>query len=127
MLKNFFDLPNTFEPDERRRRQILHILSIVSVLGLMSVLLMTFLAMYLPGGRAILSYKGIVAGVTAAATLMVISSVMLFVNRLSTIPSWLSATAMLVVGISIFSQSDSPEELYNGLSALIWSIPIVLA
>src|SRR5690349_4179684 len=127
MFKNLFDLPNTFHSKDHRRRQILNILSIVSVFSMTLVLGITLVIVQFPVGRDVLAYPGIGRGITAVAVMMVVSSIMLTMIRSPKVPSWISGVIMIVMSFAVFSQADSPEQLYNGLTMLVWPVPIVLA
>jgi len=126
MLKRLFTLPNTFDPDDRRRRQVLHVLLIFLVaasvieesLGWLSECKCT---PFLGAGMGV--DLTLIPGVIA----LILLSVLLFMNRSPRFPSWLSGGILIILVMILAAQSDTPAQLYNGRSTVAWAIPILLA
>lgn len=124
MLKNLFRIPDTFDPDDRRRRQVLNILLIVflpaSFLFIILVLLIIYYHIDPHGSKddEILVLPGIL--------FLIANSVLLVANRSKSVPGWLTGIIFLALIISITSQADTPEQLYNGRSLIVWVVPIML-
>ncbi len=121
MLKNLFRSPNTFEPEDRRRRQVLNVILIF--FGLMTIL------------SCSITLANIYDVTNEEKQRLFILNTCIFVflyilwrmNRSSRIPSWLGGTIFIVLVIMLFTQADSPAELYDGRSTIIWVIPIILS
>src|SRR4051812_38841698 len=106
MLKNLLRIPDTFEPDDRRRRQVLNVLLIVCmVVGLGAV----FLAI------AILIYSSDVNDSMGSDLLGVIFfGILLWMNRSPKLPAWLTGAIFVVFCLALVMQADTPAELFNG-------------
>ena len=102
MFKTLFNLPNTFHSKDRRRRQILNILSIVSIFMMTLVLSITLVTIQFPVGHYLVGYPGIGRGITAVVILMVISFSMLAMIRSPRVPSWIIGVIMIVVSFAVF-------------------------
>jgi len=121
MLKNLFQIPDTFDPDDRRRREILNILLIVWTI--IAVLVVSS-ALVLHSGLEIWeSYDLIVLPLVS----LLIAGVLLTINRSPKIPSWISGAIFLTLFTTAVAQSDIPTELYNGRSTIVWAVPIIMA
>jgi signal transduction histidine kinase len=114
MLKKILTIPDTFDPDDRRRRQILNIL------------LISFIFIAVPGFTAAL-FNGPPHIVIISILTIVMFIVLLFINRSPRLPGWVSATIFMSFLIIITSQADNPDELYDGRSLLAWVVPIMLS
>src|SRR5882724_2312671 len=111
MLKNLFRIPDTFDPDDRRRRQVLN----ATFIFFIAMLLITFFIVALAYCNCTsISYKelgkGLLPGVSAS---FIIFSILLFMNRSPHIPSWASGAIFIIFLIVIETQADTPYELYN--------------
>ena len=125
MLKNLFHIPGTFDPDDYRRRQVLHILLIVIVaMALFGVIVAQLIACCGLDPSGATNVSRIFVILTA---FILITIILLMVNRSARAPGWLSATIFLALFLILIANTDTPEELYNGRSLLIWVVPIMLA
>lgn len=120
-LLKFMQIPDTFDPDDRRRRQILNIiLSFFIGAGLLSVVVTfsygdSFLEIIRdPDGLLVLS----------SSTSVVVAFTLLFAlnrwERAGSLAGWLFVLAL----IAITSFSDTPNELV-GRGLIFWTLPIL--
>jgi signal transduction histidine kinase len=120
MLKNLLRVPNTFEREDRRRRQVLNVLLIslllVNLLGSIIILIYMF-SNILERSKTLLLLSGLV---------FIFLSTLWLMNRSDRIPSWVNGTVFIILVICLFSQADTPNELYNGRSTIVWAAPIML-
>jgi len=124
MLKNLLRVPDTFEPDDRRRRQVLNILLIAFMLGGILAINISLLIIYYH-----LNLKGNVAEgnvIVPGISLLVISSLLIAANRSPRISGRLIGTIFITIITVATTQSDTPQQLYNGHSLIAWVIPIML-
>jgi hypothetical protein len=118
MLKNLLRLPDTFDPDDQRRRQILNILLIC--FAVVSLLIFSITLMFYPHlddqpSRALAIWE--ILEVTGTGFLLV-------ANRSPRVPSWINGTVFIAILIVGITQSDTVSELYNGRSLIAWVLPI---
>ncbi|HKJ39866.1 MAG TPA: ATP-binding protein [Anaerolineales bacterium] len=121
-LPKFLGLPDTFDPDDRRRRQILNIiLALFIAAGLVSIL-----ATFSYGDsftEIIHDQDGVLILLSSVAVVMVFS-LLFFINRwqrAGTLAAWLfvlSLTAIILI-------SDAPTELVRGRGLILWTLPIL--
>lgn len=119
MLKKLLTIPDTFEPDDRRRRQILNILLIV-FLVMMSMLHVVITIMFYssdPYSSAMIGW---------AALSIIVIGVLLVSNRSHRLPGWISSAIFIGFLIAAITQLDTPTELFDGRSLIAWVIPIML-
>src|SRR5688572_1409977 len=125
MLKKLFSIPNTFEPDDRRRRQVLNILLVVYMLFVLGAIILSLLLIYYP-----FNPLGSEDSENLLPLLIIFALTMgslLVFNRSPRIPGWVSAAIFIALMILISTQSDSPEELYGGRSLMYWVIPMMIS
>jgi signal transduction histidine kinase len=120
MLKNFVTIPNTFDPDDRRRRQILHIILIIFAVVVCIELFITliFLQQLETEHASVLMISPIVA--------IIATSILLIANRSPKIANWITSAIFISLFVGLISHIDTPDELYNGRSLIAWVIPIML-
>src|SRR5690242_2042499 len=127
MFKNLFRIPDTFDADNRRRRQILNAVLIVSWAGTLLGLIYSFLILNCNClNISVIDRDGISVVATFDVLGVALFSVLLFANRSPRVPSWIIGTILLTVVIITTSQVDTPQELYNGRSLVTWVVPIML-
>ena len=120
MLKKLLTIPDTFELDDRRRRQILNVLLLFfGVLSIVDIITTVSLSKFGDSHAFILTILGILA--------LLIVGGLLVANRSHKIPEWIIATIFITFLILAISQSDVPDELYNGRSLIAWVLPIMLS
>jgi signal transduction histidine kinase len=123
MLKNLLSIPDTFDPDDRRRRQVLNALLLSCfALTLLGVFL-TFTIM-LCCSNSLLQHWNQLLGVLIFAVIFVGS--LFLANRSHRIPSWISGVIFIVFFIFLVTQADTPAEVYNGRGTIALVIPIML-
>ncbi len=126
MLKKLFTIPDTFDPDDRRRRQVLNILlivfALVGIVGIIIVLMTTdcLFCGHLAKDSYLYLFYASVIDVILCITLLVI-------NRSRSIPGWFAAAIFVAFIFGIMSQVDTPYERYHGGSQIIWIVPILLS
>jgi signal transduction histidine kinase len=122
MLKNLLRIPDTFDPDDRRRRQILNIVLIIFIIsGLLTTTITSIF--YSPTYSNTLNGMPI-SGLVSLA--LFAFGILLVTNRSSKVPSWLSGATFIVILLALLTNADAPNELYNGRSLNIWAFPIML-
>jgi signal transduction histidine kinase len=120
MFQNLFRIPDTFDPDDRRRRQILNILLIVILVAMLIGFIVTIAIYY----QNLDSHSIALIGWSILG--IVVLSILLLANRSHSLPGWLSAAIFIGFLIAAFTQVDTPGELYNGRSLVVWVIPIMI-
>ena len=126
MLKNLLRIPDTFDPDDRRRRQVLNVLLLFGILVALSGILMTLAGLACYHCGPLLS-EGRDAGILSRSILaLVFCFILLWANRSPRVSSWLSAGVFTTCFIVLCLNADTPAELYNGRSTLVFAIPIML-
>ncbi len=120
MLKQLLDIPDTFDPDDRRQRQILNFLLIgFIVIATIDAVISLILKMVLDDHHAI-----IVFSLSTGSIIIFIG--LLLANRSSKIPSWVSGAILIIFLLVTITQIDSPKELYDGRSLMTWVLPIMI-
>lgn len=128
MLKKFLTIPDSFEPDDRRRRQILNILLITTtVITLISFFYKIFLILCNCNNIGQDVQNENIPLLIIDIFMFIVMSSLFVVNRSSKIPSWLSGGIFLLFFIFLLTQVDTPSELYNGRSTVVWVIPIMFS
>ncbi len=124
MLKNLLRIPDTFDPDDRRRRQILNILLIVFItIALLFIVLSLLIIYYHLNPDGSIEEENVLL---PAILFMSVTGILLVANRSPRAPGWLIGTIFLTLFTVALSQSDTPERLYNGHSLIAWVIPIMV-
>ncbi len=122
MIRNIFEIPNSFEADERRRKRILNIL-LTAFLGFaVLIVLVTF---FLRSGQTI-SYNPTVPVLAICVGILILNSTLLVANRSSRMPGWLSSLIFVAFLMIIIMFVDKPDQLYNGNSLIAWVVPIMV-
>src|SRR5258706_2184464 len=139
MLKNLFQIPNTFDPDDRRRRQVLNVLIIVLMIASIIGFLATVLMWQTSEGYNItetliwrhstnIFEDSDVTKILTSATIGIASAVILInTNRSSRVPGWFSGAIFLTLFSIALLQSDTPHELFSGRSLIYWDLPISIS
>lgn len=122
MLNRFITVPTT-DPDDARRRKLLNILLIgiamFSIVTFVFVIIADQLNALLPGIR-------VIAYISPIAVLIG-SMVFYFINRSSRIPGWLASALFLTFFTLLLAFIDTPNELANGRSLFVFTIPVIMA
>jgi hypothetical protein len=119
-LNKLIDVPTTY-PDNARRQKLLNILilSIFSLTALAVVLILTlqgFVDLMLEGNELYL-----------ASILMLGLLIIYFINRNKHLPGWLASFLFLIFLLIAFSFTDTPEQLAEGRSLFVFTIPIIMS
>ena len=125
MLKSLFHIPDTFDPDDRRRRQVLNTLLILFIVGDLAAESLTFLA-YCKCTPFVFTDSGAEFFLIPGLWGLVICAGLMFTNRSPRVPVWLSGAIFMGLMIALFLESDAPYEVYNGRSTIMWAIPIMV-
>jgi signal transduction histidine kinase len=122
-----FSSPLT-EEEKRRRRQLTEYAIKLTLLaaGIGLVLELFFYLLILsPEQRA--TDQGLHLLISVTAMTIGVLATMLGVNRLKTIPYWVGSTVFLLALTIITLFSDTPDQITNGRSTMIFMIPILLS
>lgn len=115
MLKTLFNIPDTFDSDDHRRRVILNSLVIVFIPMVVLIIILK------------LSAKPVSdVSITVLVFTILVMGILLTVNRLPRVPGWLSGIIFVATLIAMISQVDTPQQLYDGRSLIIWVLPIMV-
>jgi signal transduction histidine kinase len=125
MLKNILRIPDTFDPDDRRRRQVLNVLLIANMFSVLVAIMLSLLIIYYHVSP--LENKDSENLIPLLMIFGLIMGGLLVFNRSPRIPGWVSAAIFIALMIIIATQSDTPQELYGGRSLMYWVIPIMVS
>jgi signal transduction histidine kinase len=118
MIKALFNIPDLFDSDELRRRQILNALLLTFVLtALLSIILTLLTTTDKAQGDALIKIL---------LFTIVGMSLLLVANRSPRIPGWLTGVIVVAFLIALISRTDSAHELYNGRSLISWVLPVMI-
>jgi hypothetical protein len=105
MLKKLLTIPDTFDPDDRRRRQILNILLVAFItLSILNGIVALMLSILMHDAHAT-----ILINLSAWATIFF--TLLLFANRSPKLPGWLVSSILVAFIIIAIAQVDAPKEL----------------
>jgi signal transduction histidine kinase len=124
MLKNIFSIPDTFDPDDHRRRQIINLASITIIFIAFLIGVLSLLVIYYdldPNGS--IAEEALIIPIIST---IVVCSILTIATRLSKVSSWFNGMALVIFITLVISQSDTTQQLYNGRSLVMWVIPIML-
>ncbi len=137
MLRNIFRIPDTFDPDDRRRRQILNILLISTliliIVGIVGTLLIfvddiTLMPYILKIGTENLFNDPYVGSILNSGIFFLISSIILLVaNHSPKVPNWLTGVAFVTFFCVALTLSGTPENLAYGSDVIFWVLPISIS
>jgi signal transduction histidine kinase len=123
MLKKLFHIPDTFDHDDRWRRQALNILLIVFMLW---ALLNYFMTNFTCTCGNPWAYSDTRSVLVSGVLLILLTGILFTVNRSFYIPSWLTGAAFIALFIVILMRSDRPENLYGNGYLMRWVMPIMI-
>ena len=121
-LPKLLQLPDTFDPDDRRRRQILNIILALFIAASLVSILVTF--SYGNSFAEIIHDKDGILILLSSVSVVVVFSILFFLNRLQragTLAGWLLVLCL----IAITCISDNPVELVRGRGLILWTLPIL--
>ncbi len=125
-LKKLFSVPDTFDPDELRMRQIINIIlvafAIFAFLGL-SILVPAF---GFDSLQTFLSNSGVDYILKSGLTSLLATLALFLLNRWKRAPRNLAGSLFVLMTIASIVISDDPVQLVNGRSLMFWTLPIVL-
>ncbi len=126
-LKPILTVPDTFDPDDLRRRRVLNsvLLSILAIVAVLGVSIFGSVDVpWLVEHR----HDPDVFSVVAAFIVLGMLSILTFVlNRSSRAPRNLAGWLFVLGLLAIISTGDSPIELTSGRSIFAWAVPITLS
>ncbi|MBI5932221.1 MAG: PAS domain-containing protein [Chloroflexi bacterium] len=120
LFNRLTDVPTDF-PDNARRQKILNIL-IVSIFFLTALAIILILALQnlvslgLQGNEFYLAFVVLIG-----------LAIVYFINRSKHLPSWLASFLFLVFLSAAFAYTDTPEQLANGRSLFVFTIPVIMS
>lgn len=122
-FSRLLDVPST-DPDDARRRKLLNlILSGVAVLSILAGVVTFVLANLLN----IASRQDVITGIVSGLILFVGTIIFFAINRSQNIPGWVVSGTFLLFMSVILAFTDTPQELANGRSLFVFTIPIIMA
>jgi len=122
-LNRLLDVPST-DPDDARRRKLLNIvLSGVAILAILAGLVTFSLASMLN----IMSRQDVIIGILSGLILFFGTIIFFAINRSRRIPGWFASGSFLLFLSVILAFTDTPQELANGRSLYVFTIPIIMA
>ncbi len=124
MLKKLLSIPDTFDPDDRRRRQVLNAL-LLTCCALTSLGIFLTCTIIICCSNSLIEHWNQILGVLIFAVIFVGS--LFLANRSPRIPSWISGVIFIVFFILLVTQIDTPAEIYNGRGTITLVIPIMLS
>ncbi len=125
LLKRILTIPNTFDPDDLRRRQVLNTVLVLIIVTSSSLLITSFTKKNIISDLQTNADTRIAFAACVSALLL--SIVLLLLNRSSRMPKNLVGWIFVVGLTAIISVSDSPLYLTNGRSIFAWAIPTTLS
>jgi len=108
-----------FDPDDSRRRKILN--SILVFVVILTILVIITTAIWVIQGHPFLT----VADIFAVGVALLVGSISLYyLNRV--LPGWIASSLFLFFLMFVFAFSDTPKNLVDGRSLLVFAIPIIM-
>jgi PAS domain S-box-containing protein len=128
-IKNFWNgllnVPST-DPDDARRRKLLNILLLGTIIMGALVLITITLFLFSNANQLTPSQSGDIFSLVYVNIAALMGSILFYlINRF--ISGWLASSLFLIFLLVILSLSDSPVELTDGRSLFVYTIPIVMA
>jgi len=120
-LPNLLGLPDTFDPDDRRRRQILNIILALFIAGGLASIIATF--SYGDSFVTVIQNVDAMNSLTSSLAVVIVFSLLFFLNgweRAGTLAGWLFVLSL----IAITYIPDIPTELV-GRGLILWTLPIL--
>jgi len=122
-LNRLLDVPST-DPDDARRRKLLNIvLSGVAILAILAGIVTFSLASLLN----IMSSQDVIIGIFSGLILFIGTVIFFAINRSQSIPGWVASGTFLLFLSVVLAFTDTPQELANGRSLYVFTIPIIMA
>lgn len=127
-LLRFFQVPNTFDPDDLRMRRILNTilwsLTFISLIALGSVFSYDIPQMTV---FELLTYEDARNSAVASLVMLLVCIVLIGLNRSSRVPKNIVGWILVTGLIAAILFSDTTRELINGRSSHIWLLLIILS
>jgi PAS domain-containing protein len=121
LLNQFVDV-SVADPDDKRRRQLFNIIiSSIAVLSLFLLLATTVVSLLIPN-MAEINYIYFTGVIILGATLS-----FYLINRIKTIPGWITSGLFLLFLTTAITFSDIPKEVSGGRTLFVFTIPIIMA
>ncbi len=128
-IRHVLIVPNTFDPDDLRRRQVLNsVLLFMIIFGCLlmawnswgndfTILVQDLISFNLAG------WEGLLINVGA----IVLFTILLFLNRSNRMPRNLAGWIVVLSMLALISLGDTPAELIRGRSVFTWAVPVALS
>jgi len=118
----FVSVPST-DPDDARRRKLLNIILFgVAVLVFVTLIVTLFLE-----GLKVIATDLSQLVLLSSLALLIGTLVFYLINRSRRIPGWVASNLFLIFLTIMLTFTDTPEELANGRSLFVFTIPIIMA
>ncbi len=124
-LLQFFQIPETFDPDDYRMRRILNII----ILFLMAAALVALIAVFSYGNSCscIFSDPESLTILGGSIGIIVVGTILIALNRSSHIPKNVVGSILIASLLAVTFFSDTPKALTDGPSSNMLLLPIVLS
>ena len=123
ILNSLVDVPSTDYDDARRRKLLNIVLSSVAFLSIFTGV-MTFLLAKLLN---LISTQEVITGIASGLILFIGTIIFYIINRSKNIPGWVASGTFLLFMSVILAFTDTPQELANGRSLFVFTIPIIMS
>jgi signal transduction histidine kinase len=125
-LSRLIDVPAT-DPDDARRRRLLNLFLLFFVI--FTPIMAFFQAVIGPYPNSI---QGILGGDNAiywysCLAILALCTIVYALNRLPRVPGWVAASIFLLSIMALLVSFDTPFELANGRSSIIFVLPVLMA
>jgi len=119
-VSQWLDVPST-DPDDARRRKLLNIL----LLGVATIAFLGLLAAIVAGTTGLESPERVIPLSRGILAAFLGSLFILILNRYG--PGWLASSLFLLLLTTVVALADEPEQVVNGRSLFLFTIPILMA
>ena len=122
-----FSSPLTEEEKHRRRQLTDYAIKLTLLAAGLGLILELFFYLLIISPEQQTTDQGLHLLISVTAMALGVLAVMLGVNRLKTIPYWVGSAAFLLALTVLTLFSDTPDQVTNGRSTMIFMIPILLS
>jgi signal transduction histidine kinase len=119
------NVPNTFDPDDLRMRQILNIVLLALAIISFIALITTFTYGETPAELLRDSDSRLI--VFGSACMLIICVTLIILNRSTRMPKGVVGWILVVMLTAVIAASDHPRELTTGRSVIFWFLPVLLS
>ncbi len=126
-MKRFFSVPDTFDPDDLRMRQILNIVLItLTLLAFLAIVFLFIPSFGFSSPQTLLSNSNAEYVLKPSLLGMLIFTGLFFLNRWKRAPRNVAGALLVLLMTFMIMISDDPVQLVNGRTLMFWMIPIIL-